>query len=92
MSRFSRGSGILLHPTSLPSKYGIGDLGENLIKFLELLKDNAQKYWQILPIGPTGYGDSPYQSLSSFAGNPLLISIDDLIAKNPKLKNKVRPA
>ncbi len=82
MSRFSRGSGILLHPTSIPSKYGIGDLGENLIKFLELLKDNAQKYWQILPIGPTGYGDSPYQSLSSFAGNPLLISIDDLIAQN----------
>ena len=82
MSRFSRGSGILLHPTSIPSKYGIGDLGVNLIKFLELLKDNAQKYWQILPIGPTGYGDSPYQSLSSFAGNPLLISLDDLIAKN----------
>ena len=82
MSRFSRGSGILLHPTSIPSEYGIGDLGENLIKFLELLKDNAQKYWQILPIGPTGYGDSPYQSLSSFAGNPLLISIDDLIAQN----------
>ena len=73
-------SGILLHPTSLPGKYGIGELGSDLFKFIDLLKKNNQKIWQILPLGPTGYGNSPYQCFSAFAGNPFLISVEKLIA------------
>ncbi len=69
-----RASGILLHPTSLPSEYGIGDLGDEAFRFVDFLAQCKQTYWQVLPLGPTGYGDSPYQSLSAFAGNPLLIS------------------
>ncbi|WOO39425.1 4-alpha-glucanotransferase [Rubellicoccus peritrichatus] len=76
---FSRESGILLHPTSLPGKHGIGDLGPEAIKWLDCLAEAGQKLWQVLPLGPTGYGDSPYQGLSSFAGNPLLISLDLLV-------------
>ena len=68
--------GILLHPTSLPGPYGIGDLGYNAVKFLDFLHLAKQRIWQVLPLGPTGYGDSPYASPSSFAGNPLLISPD----------------
>ncbi len=83
---FKRSSGILLHPTSLPSKYGIGDLGVEAYEFVDFLILSGQKLWQVFPLGPTGYGDSPYQSFSAFAGNPLLISIDDLISK--KLLNK----
>jgi len=79
MGKFERGAGILLHPTSLPSKYGIGELGGKIFDFIDFLADTKQKYWQILPLGPTGYGDSPYQSFSSFAGNPLLLSIELLI-------------
>lgn len=73
-----RKSGILLHPTSFPSPYGIGDLGEQAFKFIDFLKLAKQKLWQILPLGHTCFGDSPYQSFSTFAGNPLLISIDEL--------------
>ncbi len=69
-----RASGILLHPTSLPGRYGIGELGDEARQFLRFLADAGQKLWQVLPLGPTGYGDSPYQSFSAFAGNPLLIS------------------
>lgn len=69
-----RKAGILLHPTSFPSPYGIGDLGEGAYRFIDFLKASGQKLWQVLPIGPTGYGDSPYQSFSSFAGQPLIIS------------------
>lgn len=76
---FSRESGILLHPTSLPGKYGIGDLGAETIAWLDHLVAAGQKLWQVLPLGPTGYGDSPYQGLSSFAGNPMLISLDLLV-------------
>jgi 4-alpha-glucanotransferase len=75
---FPRSSGILLHPTSLPGKYGIGDLGKDAYAFIDFLKITGQTLWQVLPLGPTSYGDSPYQSTSSFAGNPLLISLDDL--------------
>jgi 4-alpha-glucanotransferase len=71
---FPRASGLLLHPTSLPGEYGVGDLGPEAHMFVDLLKRAGQTYWQILPLGPTGYGDSPYQSFSAFAGNTLLIS------------------
>jgi 4-alpha-glucanotransferase len=71
-----RGSGILLHPTSLPGKFGIGTLGDEAFEFVDFLKTACQKFWNILPLGPTGYGDSPYQCFSAFAGNPLLISLE----------------
>ena len=77
-----RRGGILLHPTSLPSKYGIGDFGCEIFRFIDYLYDIKQNLWQVLPLGPTGYGDSPYQCLSSFAGNPFLISPDNLINLN----------
>ncbi len=76
--RFERASGILLHPSSLPGPYGIGDLGPGAHRWLEFLAACGCKYWQILPLGPTGYGDSPYQCFSAFAGNPYLISPDAL--------------
>ena len=74
-----RGSGLLLHVTSLPSPYGIGDVGPAAIAWIDKLADAGQRWWQALPLGPTGYGNSPYQALSSFAGNGLLISLDWLI-------------
>ena len=73
-----RTAGILLHPTSLPGPYGIGDLGPEAISFLDFLHETGQGLWQVLPLGPTGYGDSPYQCFSAFAGNPLLVSLDRL--------------
>jgi 4-alpha-glucanotransferase len=73
-----RRSGILLHPTSLPSRWGIGDLGITAYEFVDFLIAAGQQLWQVMPLGPTGYGDSPYASFSAFAGNPLLISIDRL--------------
>jgi 4-alpha-glucanotransferase len=76
--RLPRASGILLHPTSLPSRFGIGDLGPCALDFLDLLTETGQRWWQSLPLGPTGYGNSPYQSYSSYAGNPLLISPEKL--------------
>ena len=72
---FPRSSGILLHPTSLPGPFGIGDLGPAAYEFADFLEDAAQSIWQMLPLGPTGYGDSPYQCFSAFAGNPALISL-----------------
>ena len=77
---FPRESGVLLHPTSLPGRYGIGELGPAAYKFADTLQEMGQHLWQMLPLGPTGYGDSPYQSFSTFAGNKLLISFDQLIA------------
>lgn len=77
--RFPRGSGVLLHPTSLPGRFGIGDLGEEAYRFVDFLAAAGQSYWQVLPLAPTGYGDSPYQGLSALAGNPLLISADRLV-------------
>ncbi len=78
---FPRSSGVLLHPTSLPGRYGIGDLGEWAYRFTDWLAAAGQSIWQVLPLGPTSYGDSPYQALSSFAGNPLLISLDKLVGQ-----------
>ena len=74
-----RASGLLLHVTSLPSPYGIGDLGPEAFSWIDRLHDAGQRWWQALPLGPTGYGDSPYQPLSSFAGNALIISPELLI-------------
>src|SRR5579864_2037762 len=79
--KFPRSSGILLHPTCLPGRFGIGDLGPESYKFADLLSDAGQHIWQVLPLAPTGYGESPYQSLSSFAGNPLLISLEKLVER-----------
>lgn len=84
-----RSCGVLMHITSLASPYGVGTLGKEAYKFVDFLKKAGQTYWQILPVGPTGFGDSPYQSYSAFAGNPLLIDVDmlikdGLIAENDK--------
>jgi len=76
---FPRASGILLHPTSLPGRYGIGDLGQAAYDFVDFLEATGQSLWQVLPLGPTGYGDSPYQCFSAFAGNPLLINLEVLV-------------
>ncbi len=75
---FKRSSGILFHPTSLPGPYGIGDLGPAAYRFIDFLAESGCKLWQVLPLGPTGYGDSPYQCFSAFAGNPYLVSPDFL--------------
>jgi 4-alpha-glucanotransferase len=74
-----RASGILLHPTSLPGPFGIGDLGDEAYHFLDFLASSNQHLWQVLPLGPTGYADSPYASFSSFAGNHLLLSLHQLV-------------
>ncbi|NER06681.1 MAG: 4-alpha-glucanotransferase, partial [Okeania sp. SIO3C4] len=79
---FERASGIILHPTSLPSRFGIGDLGKSAYEFIDFLARSGQKIWQVLPLGPTGYEHSPYtMNFSAFAGNPLLISLDILAEK-----------
>src|SRR5580692_1763952 len=75
---FPRRSGILLHVTSLPGIHGIGDLGDSAYEFIEFLAGSGQKIWQVLPLNPTGYADSPYQCFSAFAGNPLLINLERL--------------
>jgi len=75
---FDRASGLLLHVTSLPSYGGIGDLGQAAYEFADFLAASKQKYWQVLPLSPTGYGNSPYAALSAFAGNPLLVSLERL--------------
>lgn len=74
-------SGILVHPTSFPSPYGIGDLGQGAYDFIDFLEQTGQHLWQVLPLGPTGYGDSPYQGPSAFAGQPLIISPEKLLAQ-----------
>lgn len=74
-----RSSGILLPVFSLPGKYGIGSFGQEAYQFIDILVETGQTYWQILPLGPTGYGDSPYQSFSTYAGNPYLINLETLI-------------
>ena len=74
-----RASGILMPVFSLPGPFGIGTLGKEAFAFVDFLAEAKQAFWQILPIGPTGYGDSPYQSFSAFAGQPLLISPEKLL-------------
>ena len=85
-----RTSGILAHPTCFPSSYGIGDLGKGAYTFVDFLKKGKQQLWQVLPLGPTGFGDSPYQSFSTFAGNPLLISPDILAKENLLLEEELQ--
>jgi len=86
--RFPRSSGLLLHPTSLPGPYGIGEMGRWALDFVDFAASAGQKLWQVLPLTPTGYGDSPYQAFSAFAGNPLLISLD-LLAHSGMLDAKL---
>jgi len=76
---YKRSSGILLHPTSLPGPFGIGDLGPEAYRWIDFLAESGTGLWQVLPLGPTGYGDSPYQCFSAFAGNSFLISPDKLL-------------
>ena len=75
-----RAAGILLSLSSLPSPYGIGTMGKEARQFVDFLADAGQKYWQLLPVGPISYGDSPYQSFSAFAGNPYYIGLDALVS------------
>ncbi len=85
----NRSSGILLHPTSLPGPFGIGDLGPQAYKWIDFLSDSGFSWWQFLPIGPTGFGHSPYQSFSSFAGNPMLISPQLLLEEGLLKDNEI---
>ncbi|MFW9824539.1 MAG: 4-alpha-glucanotransferase, partial [Candidatus Thorarchaeota archaeon] len=87
----ARKGGVLLHPTSFPGKFGIGDLGLNAYKFIDFLFKYKQNLWQVLPLGPTGYGNSPYQCFSAFAGNPLLISPDKLRSLNLLTEKECTP-
>jgi 4-alpha-glucanotransferase len=87
-----RRGGILLHPTSLPGPYGIGSLGREALAFVDFLEASEQCIWQVLPLGPTGYGDSPYQSFSSFAGNPLLIDLEELVREGFLSEEHLRDA
>ena len=80
--KFERSSGILLHPTSLPGDYGIGDIGPMAFRWIDFLAESGCSLWQVLPLGPTGYGDSPYQCFSAFAGNPYLVSPESLLAED----------
>ena len=79
MDNHKRQSGVLLHPTALPGPHGIGEIGPHAYRFIDHLSDMCQRLWQILPIGPTDFHNSPYSSISTFAGNHLLISLDLLV-------------
>ena len=74
-----RANGVLMHISSLPGDFGIGTFGKNAYQFVDFLKESSQTYWQILPIGPTSYGVSPYHSFSTFAGNPYFIDLEKLV-------------
>lgn len=87
---FARGAGILMPITSLPSEYGIGTLGNEAFRFVDLLGELRQKYWQVLPVGPTSFGDSPYQSFSAFAGNPYMIDLDECAKAGLLTKEEIR--
>ncbi len=89
--KLTRKSGILLHPTSLPSTAGIGTIGKTAFDFVDWLSASGTKLWQVLPLGPTGYGDSPYQPFSAFALNPLLIDFDDLFERGLAQKEDILP-
>lgn len=91
MYSFKRLSGILVNPTSFPSPYGIGDLGKGAYAFIDFLYSANQRLWQVLPLGPTSFGDSPYQSFSTFAGNPQLISPELLVAEGYLTTDHIQP-
>jgi len=91
LMNFPRSSGILLHPTSLPGPYGIGDLGPQAYAFADFLRRSGQSLWQVLPLGPTGYGDSPYACYSAFAGNTLLISPEQLFTDGLLARSELPP-
>ena len=86
---FKRNAGILMAISSLPSPYGIGTLGKDAYEFVDFVRDSNHKYWQVLPVGPTTYGDSPYQLYSAFAGNPYFVDLDMLIEEGLLLKSEV---
>src|SRR5664279_5082667 len=86
----SRESGILLHPTSLPGPDGIGSLGAEARRFVDFLAGAGQSLWQVLPLGPTAYGHSPYSSYSAFAGNPLLIDLETIAAEGDIARDSLR--
>lgn len=86
---FKRNAGILMAISSLPSPYGIGTLGKDAYEFVDFVRDSNHKYWQVLPVGPTTYGDSPYQPYSAFAGNPYFVDLDMLIEEGLLLKSEV---
>ncbi len=88
--RYNRKSGVLLHPVSLPGPGGIGSLGEEAIRFVDFLHSAGQKLWQVLPLGPTAYGDSPYACYSAFAGNPLLINLESLVKEGDLTSTDLR--
>ncbi len=87
---FPRSSGVLLHPTSLPGPHGVGDFGPEAYRFVDFLHSAGQKLWQVLPLNPTGYADSPFQCFSASAGNPLLISLDRLVDQDLLSRNDLR--
>ena len=89
-NELERGAGLLLPISSLPSPYGIGTFGEAGYKFVDMLVDAKQKYWQVLPLGPSSFGDSPYQSFSVFAGNPYFIDLDYLAEEGLLDKNEMK--
>ena len=86
----ARSAGILMPITALPSPYGIGTLGKEAYDFVDFLKISGQKYWQLLPVGPTSYGDSPYQSFSTYAGNPYMIDLDMLCDQGLLIKEDLK--
>ena len=85
----ARVCGVLMPITSLPSPYGIGTIGKEAREFADFLKASGQSIWQILPVGPTSYGDSPYQSFSTYAGNPYMIDLDTLVAEGLLTKEEI---
>lgn len=89
--KLNQASGLLLHPTSFPAPYGIGELGGEAFRFIDFLAQSGQKLWQILPLNPPGYGESPYQALSAFAGYPLLISLEGLLEMGLLKKEDLQP-
>ena len=90
MNNEKRSSGILLHISSLPGDYGIGDFGKEAHNFIDFLAKAKQAYWQILPLGVTGFGDSPYQCFSAFAGNPYFINLDELMQLGYLTEEQIR--
>src|SRR5690606_32612241 len=84
-------AGVLLHPTSLPGPHGVGELGAEAFKWVDYLGGAGQRLWQVLPLGPTGYGDSPYQSFSTFAGNPYLLDVSSLVAEGWLAERRLAP-